>query len=337
MPAEPDRPARLPVDRAFHLKGLGRGGDRHARRAAPIRPGRHAGAAAAAASGRGCAASRCTASRARQAEAGERTSLQLTGVALEELAPRHAARRARRPSRRPPACSPASPCCRTPRRRCAASCRCALHLYASEVLGRMRPLAAEGLAPGRDRAGRDPPRRRRSSAVRGDRFIVRRPSPPATLGGGEILDPRWRRHRGTILRPGPDRAPGGPPRRPRLLGAGGRRARRRGGRAGPPAGRAAGAGGRRELAALAPRPAADRGARGARARPALDRPRRRAAGHRARPARAQGVLPEGPPGRVDAQGRGGAPHPARPGGGAGATSTSAGWRRRRCSPSRGTR
>jgi selenocysteine-specific elongation factor len=37
------------------------------------------------------------------------------------------------------------------------------------------------------------------SAVRGDRAILRRPSPPATLGGGEILDPRWRRHRGTTL------------------------------------------------------------------------------------------------------------------------------------------
>jgi selenocysteine-specific elongation factor len=36
-------------------------------------------------------------------------------------------------------------------------------------------------------------------AVRGDRYVLRRPSPAATLGGGEILDPRWRRHRGTIL------------------------------------------------------------------------------------------------------------------------------------------
>jgi selenocysteine-specific elongation factor len=35
--------------------------------------------------------------------------------------------------------------------------------------------------------------------VRGDRFVVRRPSPPATLGGGEILDPQWRRHRGKML------------------------------------------------------------------------------------------------------------------------------------------
>jgi selenocysteine-specific elongation factor len=38
-------------------------------------------------------------------------------------------------------------------------------------------------------------------AVRGDRTILRRPSPQATLGGGEVLDPRWRRHRGAILGP----------------------------------------------------------------------------------------------------------------------------------------
>jgi hypothetical protein len=31
-------------------------------------------------------------------------------------------------------------------------------------------------------------------AVPGDRFVVRRPDPPATLGGGVVLDPRARRH-----------------------------------------------------------------------------------------------------------------------------------------------
>jgi selenocysteine-specific elongation factor len=33
-------------------------------------------------------------------------------------------------------------------------------------------------------------------AVRGDRFVLRRPSPRTTLGGGEVLDPRWRPGRG---------------------------------------------------------------------------------------------------------------------------------------------
>jgi len=76
-----------------------------------------------------------------------------------------------------------------------------LHLYASEVMGRMRPLAEAGLAPGET----GPVEIRLQgpvSAVRGDRYILRRPSPAATLGGGEILDPRWRRHRGTILAQG---------------------------------------------------------------------------------------------------------------------------------------
>ena len=62
-----------------------------------------------------------------------------------------------------------------------------LHLYSGEVLGRLRPLQGP-LAPGATGAVEI----RLSQpivAVRGDRFIVRRPSPPTTLGGGEILDP----------------------------------------------------------------------------------------------------------------------------------------------------
>jgi selenocysteine-specific elongation factor len=62
----------------------------------------------------------------------------------------------------------------------------------------MRPLHPDGLAPGET----GPVEIRLQgpvAALRGDRFIIRRPSPPATLGGGEILDPRWRRHRGTVL------------------------------------------------------------------------------------------------------------------------------------------
>ena len=37
-------------------------------------------------------------------------------------------------------------------------------------------------------------------AVRGDRFVVRRPSPPTTLGGGTLLDPWWVARRGSRLR-----------------------------------------------------------------------------------------------------------------------------------------
>jgi selenocysteine-specific elongation factor len=131
------------------------------------------------------------------AEAGERTSLQLTGVALEELgrgmqlgAPEAFAATTSLLGRftlLPDAPGPI---------RGFISVR--VHLYASEVLGRMRPLAPGGLAPGET----GPVEIRLQapvSAVRGDRYIVRRPSPAATLGGGEVLDPLWRRHRGTIL------------------------------------------------------------------------------------------------------------------------------------------
>ena len=216
MPDEPDRPARLPVDRAFHLKGLGvvvtgtLGERRHP-------AGRHAGGPAARRARRACAASRSTASRARQAEAGERTSLQLTGIALEELArgmqlgtPEAFAATTSLLARftlLPDAPAPLRGF--VPVR---------LHLYASEVLGphapARSPRGSRRGRPGRSRSASQAP----VSAVRGDRFILRRPSPAATLGGGEILDPRWRRHRGTHPPAGAGRAPGGPPRRPRPSG-----------------------------------------------------------------------------------------------------------------------
>ncbi len=194
-PADPDLPARLPVDRAFHLKGLGvvvtgtlASGAVRAGEALEVLP-------------------RGTRARVRsiqvhgqprdRAEAGERTSLQVTGVALEELGrgmqlgtPEAFAATTSLLARftlLPDAPAPIHGF--VPVR---------LHLYASEVLGRLRPLAGGGLAPGET----GPVEIRLEgpvSAARGDRYIIRRPSPAATLGGGEILDPRWRRHRGTIL------------------------------------------------------------------------------------------------------------------------------------------
>lgn len=59
---------------------------------------------------------------------------------------------------------------------------------ASEVIGRVRVLGAEHLAPGEEGFVqlelRNP-----VVAVRGDRYILRRPSPGETLGGGVVLDP----------------------------------------------------------------------------------------------------------------------------------------------------
>ncbi|MHB1384779.1 MAG: SelB domain-containing protein, partial [Bellilinea sp.] len=62
-----------------------------------------------------------------------------------------------------------------------------LFVGASEVLGRVRVLGTEQLAPGEEGylqiELRDP-----VVAVRGDRYILRRPSPGETLGGGVVLD-----------------------------------------------------------------------------------------------------------------------------------------------------
>lgn len=68
--------------------------------------------------------------------------------------------------------------------------------YTSEVLGRVRVLGVEELKPGEE-GWLQIELQQPIVAMRGDRFILRRPSPPETLGGGEILDPlplhRYRR------------------------------------------------------------------------------------------------------------------------------------------------
>jgi selenocysteine-specific elongation factor len=147
------------------------------------------------------------------AEAGERTALQLSGVELGEL-PRGiqltapgstvdttsiAARVELLPE------APDAIRGWTPIR---------LHLFAAEVLGRVRPLAG-ALAPGS--AGLVEIRTRAAvSALRGDRFILRRPSPATTLGGGEIVDPLWLRRRGSELREALEAFAGGLPETVRL-------------------------------------------------------------------------------------------------------------------------
>jgi selenocysteine-specific elongation factor len=69
-----------------------------------------------------------------------------------------------------------------------------LHVDAAEAPARLRLLDPERLAPGE--SGLVVIRCRAPLvAVRGDRCVVRRLSPAATLGGGEVLDPRWRRPR----------------------------------------------------------------------------------------------------------------------------------------------
>lgn len=195
-PADPGRPARLPVDRAFHLKGLGVVVTGTLASGA-VRPGDTLEVLPRGESVR-VRSVQVHGQPREEAEAGERTSLQLTGIALEDLtrgmtlgtpgAFEATTSLLARFTLLPDAPSPIRGF--VPVR---------LHLYASEVIGRLRPLAEGGLAPGETGAVEirlEAP----VSAVRGDRYVIRRPSPAATMGGGEILDPRWRRHRGAILK-----------------------------------------------------------------------------------------------------------------------------------------
>ncbi|MYB19516.1 MAG: selenocysteine-specific translation elongation factor [Holophagales bacterium] len=190
-------PARLPIDRAFHLRGLGllttgtlaRGlvnvGDE-----LDILP----------AAGRARVRSIEVHGEGRQqAEAGERTSLQLVGTGVEQVARGHELTapgiyrattsllvRCRLLSTAPEPLEGSSPV--------------RLHVNAAQRMGRLRPLEAERLAPGQEAVAEirlDEP----LVAVRGDRFVIRRPSPQTTLGGGEVLDPAWRRPRGRSLGP----------------------------------------------------------------------------------------------------------------------------------------
>ncbi|HEY7982932.1 MAG TPA: selenocysteine-specific translation elongation factor, partial [Ktedonobacterales bacterium] len=71
-----------------------------------------------------------------------------------------------------------------------------LHLYcgAAEVHARVALLAGDAIGPGE--AGWAQLRLRQPVVVaRGDRFIVRVPSPSLTIGGGSVVEPRARRHR----------------------------------------------------------------------------------------------------------------------------------------------
>jgi selenocysteine-specific elongation factor len=68
-------------------------------------------------------------------------------------------------------------------------------LGTAEILARVRLLGAEELKPGQE-AWLQLELREPTVAVRGDRYILRRPSPGETLGGGTVVDPQpARRHR----------------------------------------------------------------------------------------------------------------------------------------------
>lgn len=186
-----DAPARLPVDRAFHLKGQG------VVVTGTLISGRIAVGAALALHPGGTTVrvrSLQVHGRAREtAEAGERTALQLAGVELAALARGATLHEpgAFASGRRLLARLRLLPDAPAPLRR---SVRVKVHHFAQEELGWLRPLAPTELAPGEtglvELRLREP-----LLAARGDRLVVRRLSPATTLGGGELLDPLWQARR----------------------------------------------------------------------------------------------------------------------------------------------
>ena len=188
-------PARLPIDRAFHLKGLGvlvtgtlaRGTIATGDELDVLPSGARARVRSIEVHGEG----------RERAEAGERTSLQLSGLGLEDVARGHeltAPGVYRTTSSLLVSCRllPSAP------EAIQGSCSVRLHVGAAQRVGKLRPLVPGRLEPGGE-AIVEVRLEEPLVAIRGDRFVIRRPSPQTTLGGGEVLDPAWRHHRGTAL------------------------------------------------------------------------------------------------------------------------------------------
>jgi selenocysteine-specific elongation factor len=192
---DPDRPTRLPLDRAFHLKGLGVvvtgtlvSGAVHPGDTLEILPGGNTVRVRSV---------QVHGEDREEAAAGERTSLQITGAELDDLrrglqlvapgcfdASRRLMTRFRLLQEAPKAIESWTPI--------------RLHLSSSQLGGELRPLSVGKLEPGEE-ALVEMRLAHPAVAVRGDRYILTRPSPATTLGGGVVLDPGWRRLRGKFL------------------------------------------------------------------------------------------------------------------------------------------
>ena len=145
MPEDRERPVRLPIDRAFHLKGLGVVVTGTLASGA-VRPGDTLEILPRSEKVR-VRSVQVHGQPREEAEAGERTSLQLSGIPLEEL---NRGMQLGRPEAFEATTSLLARCTLLPD--APAPVRgfvpVRLHLFASEVLGRMRPLNEGGLAPG---------------------------------------------------------------------------------------------------------------------------------------------------------------------------------------------
>ena len=194
-PPEPDRPARLPIDRSFLLKGLGAvvtgtlaGGRITTGDTLELLPsGRRVRIRSVQVHGED----------REHADRGERTALRVSGAELTEL---ERGAQLVTPGSIQPTRSleaelrllPDAPKALT------GSTAVRFHLLSGEVPARIRPLGREAIEPGASGAV-ELRLAAPLAAVRDDRFIVRRLSPQTTLGGGRILDPHWSRRRGAEL------------------------------------------------------------------------------------------------------------------------------------------
>ncbi len=119
---------------------------------------------------------------------GSRTAVNISGVALEEIAAR---RRGRPPGRlhaNPPPGRALPPAAGRQRRPCSTTPRSSSSSARPKSLARLRLLGSEELLPG-EAGWLQLELSQPVVAVRGDRYILRRPSPGETLGGGAVVDP----------------------------------------------------------------------------------------------------------------------------------------------------
>lgn len=190
---DPEKPVRLPIDRAFQLRGLGvvvtgslaAGRIDTGQSLVALPAGKPVKVRGIQVHGK---------SR-EQADAGERTALQLAGVEVGELERGEQLVEEGTFASSKVLCAEIELLPEAPPLAGVLPVR--LHLLATEVPARLRPLQGT-IAPG----GKGLVEIRPSQpvvAIRGDRFVVRRLSPAETLGGGKILDSHWRRRRGKGL------------------------------------------------------------------------------------------------------------------------------------------
>ncbi|MGH9440989.1 MAG: SelB C-terminal domain-containing protein [Thermoanaerobaculia bacterium] len=178
-----EKPLRLPIDRAFSIAGFGSvvtgslvSGTVAAEQRVEILPeGTEARVRRVEVHGREVA----------RAQAGERTSVNLAGIDLtllrrgQTVASPGALRPSRRLLVRLELLADAS--------RLKNGATVTFHHFASEMSARVRLRDREVLEPGETAPALITLAHPAAAAV-GDRFVLRRPSPPATIGGGEILD-----------------------------------------------------------------------------------------------------------------------------------------------------